>query len=224
MTILAIDTCANLCAAALFGKDGVLRSRACEDIGRGHGARLLAVVDEALSGASTALSDLSRVIVTVGPGSFTGIRVGVATARGYGVALRIPVNAVTTFALMNLQTRAEQACSSETVIAIAGGRGQAFVMRYAKDGGEMGSPASIELENASSVELPEGAVLVGNAAHLLDPKKTRQHALAECATGDISFACHAAQLFPREPEPLYIRAADAKPQSKFALPRMRVET
>ena len=219
MTILAIDTCANLCAAAVFGDDGELKSRACDDIGRGHAARLLGIVDEALAGDAAKLSDLTRVIVAVGPGSFTGIRVGVATARGYGVTLDVSVVGITTFALLNAQARANHANDIETCVAVAGGRGQAFVQRFSKQGLAVGEPRVMALDNAAPLDLPTDVFLIGNAALLLDPDHVHPHLLADRATGDIAHAFQAAEIETREPEPLYIRAADAKPQSDFALPR-----
>ncbi|MEO0542299.1 MAG: tRNA (adenosine(37)-N6)-threonylcarbamoyltransferase complex dimerization subunit type 1 TsaB [Pseudomonadota bacterium] len=219
MAILAIDTCANLCAAAVFRDDGSLRSRAVDDIGRGHAARLLGIVDEALLEAKVTLSDIERVLVTIGPGSFTGIRVGVATARGYGVALKIPVEGITTFALLDAQARAEQPGEVETTVAISGGRGQIFTQRISADALPVGPPEIVAVEHIDDVDLAKGSVLVGNAAPLLDPSKANRHLLEDRATGDIAYAFRVAEHHTDAPEPLYIRGADAKPQQSFALPR-----
>ena len=224
MTILAIDTCANFCAAAIFGDDGTLKSTAGDDIGRGHAARLLDIVQSALTDASTELATLSRVIVTVGPGSFTGIRVGVATARGYGVALGIPVDGITTFALLDAHVRAERSGDLETSVAISGGRGQVFLQGFTRLSVADGEPRSLDLENTASANVPVGAILVGNGAPLIDPDGTNPQMLGDHASGDIAYAYQAATFAIRTPEPLYIRGADAKPQNAFALPRRSVLT
>ncbi len=92
MISLAIDTSAHLCAAAVhdLATDAIL-AEASEDIGRGHAERLMDVISGVLAAAGVEYSGLSRVIVTVGPGSFTGVRVGLATARGIALGLGVDV-------------------------------------------------------------------------------------------------------------------------------------
>jgi tRNA threonylcarbamoyl adenosine modification protein YeaZ len=97
MKVLAIDTSANLCAACV--KDTGELGRAVRNLGKGHAEHLMAVIDEALSAAATTYAELELIAVAVGPGSFTGIRVGVAAARGLALALKIPSVAVTTLDL-----------------------------------------------------------------------------------------------------------------------------
>ncbi len=90
MIVLALDTAGVDCAAALYDSEtGRVLAEVCETIGKGHAERLMAMIDEALAASGLALADLDRVAVTVGPGSFTGIRVGVAAARGLALALGI---------------------------------------------------------------------------------------------------------------------------------------
>ncbi|MEO1747756.1 MAG: tRNA (adenosine(37)-N6)-threonylcarbamoyltransferase complex dimerization subunit type 1 TsaB [Pseudomonadota bacterium] len=224
MTILAIDTCANLCAAAIFSDDGALKSRACDDIGRGHAARLLGIIEEALTTANQTLDDLQKVIVTIGPGSFTGIRVGVAAARGYGVALGIPVEGITTFALLNAEARQLLAKDAKTCVAITGGRGQIFAQRFGRHAEPVGTPHVINQDEETLFPLDEREYLIGNAATHLARDNQWEAMLVDQATGDISNACLATMSGIFTPEPLYIRDADAKPQSDFALPRKSVLT
>ena len=94
--ILAFDTSAAHCAAALLLGQTVLVARA-EDMGRGQGERLVPLLHEVLAQAGHGWGDLGRIAVGVGPGNFTGIRISVATARGLGLALGIPVLGVSTF-------------------------------------------------------------------------------------------------------------------------------
>lgn len=94
MLILGINTVADACEAALV-RDGVVVADYAEPMNQGHDARLAPVVDTLMQRAGAAFTDLTRVAVVVGPGSFTGVRVGVAFARGLGLSLDIPVVGVT---------------------------------------------------------------------------------------------------------------------------------
>ncbi len=94
MLILGINTVADACEAALV-RDGVVIAGLSEPMNQGHDARLAPVVEQLMREASTAFADLHRVAVIVGPGSFTGVRVGVAFARGLALSLDIPAVGVT---------------------------------------------------------------------------------------------------------------------------------
>jgi tRNA threonylcarbamoyladenosine biosynthesis protein TsaB len=93
MKILALDTSGTDCAVCIYDAERAeVLSEVTENIGKGHAERLIALVDQAFSQAELELSDIGKVAVTIGPGSFTGIRVGVAAAihRGSkGCAYRI---------------------------------------------------------------------------------------------------------------------------------------
>ena len=92
--ILAFDTSAAHCAAALVAGDAVLASR-IEPMAKGQAERLLPMLEEMLGESRLAWRDLARIGVGIGPGSFTGIRIGVAAARGMALGLRIPAIGVT---------------------------------------------------------------------------------------------------------------------------------
>lgn len=94
--ILAFDTSAAHCAAALLLGDTVLAAQA-EEMGRGQAERLVPLLAQVLAEAGHGWGDLARIAVGVGPGNFTGIRISVATARGLGLALGIPVLGVSSF-------------------------------------------------------------------------------------------------------------------------------
>ena len=81
MLILGINTVADACEAALV-RDGVVIADLSEPMNQGHDARLAPVVERLMAEADIAFADLNRVAIVVGPGSFTGVRVGVAVARG----------------------------------------------------------------------------------------------------------------------------------------------
>src|SRR5262245_16487628 len=97
MKTLAIDCAASLCAACVYDADaGKELGRQVLDLGKGHAEHLMAVIEAALAHGGVAYRDLDAVAVSIGPGSFTGLRVGVSTARGLALALKIPAIGVTT--------------------------------------------------------------------------------------------------------------------------------
>ena len=94
MLILGINTVADACEAALV-RDGVVIAERSEPMNQGHDARLAPIVEHLMRETGIAFTDLHRVAVIVGPGSFTGVRVGVAFARGLALSLDIPAVGVT---------------------------------------------------------------------------------------------------------------------------------
>jgi len=88
--VLALDTCLAACSVAVLDGDRIAAA-ACEVMERGHQERLAPLVRDTMARAALAFSDLDRIAVTLGPGSFTGLRVGLAFAKGLGLALGRPV-------------------------------------------------------------------------------------------------------------------------------------
>ena len=208
MRLLAIDTAANLCAACVFDTQAGEQGRAVRDLGKGHAEHLMGVVGDALKEARMAYADLDGIVVCVGPGSFTGVRVGVSAARGLALALNIPSVGVST--LEGLAREAMDNALGQPVIArIEAGRGQAYLATLSEDGSPTKAPAALSLADADQ--------LISNAR----PHTT----IATGTTADIMIYARlggeklAAAPLPEKPKPLYLRDADAKPQGSFALPR-----
>lgn len=95
MRILALDTTLSACSVALLADSEIIGFETAR-IARGHAEALLPMVMQVCAQAEKTLADIDRIAVTVGPGTFVGIRVGVAAARAFGLALDIPVTGVTT--------------------------------------------------------------------------------------------------------------------------------
>ncbi|WP_185984004.1 tRNA (adenosine(37)-N6)-threonylcarbamoyltransferase complex dimerization subunit type 1 TsaB [Aureimonas mangrovi] len=218
---LAIDTAGARCSAAVLdmGAKAVL-AEAEPEIGRGHAEKLMEVVADVLKAADASYADLSRVAVTLGPGSFTGIRVGVATARGLALALNVPALGVST-----LEALAEPFLDgSGSVLAVQDAkRGEVYVALYAPDGALLAGPAAIAPDDLP-VFAGEAAAplrLVGSGAGIAAERLPD----AEIAddTGAVAIAAVArigARRMPGEAvRPLYLRGADAKPQTAPSLRR-----
>ncbi|WP_223385541.1 tRNA (adenosine(37)-N6)-threonylcarbamoyltransferase complex dimerization subunit type 1 TsaB [Oricola cellulosilytica] len=221
MLTLAIDTAANFCSACLYdtATRSVLSSEE-RDIGRGHAEQLMDVVSTAMRESGREFADLGQVAVSVGPGSFTGIRVGVAAARGFALALGIPAVGVTT-----LEAIADGALSASgnkaVTVAIGGGRGQVFMQSFGKDGVALTEPEAFDETEAGKAVPQQIGLLAGNAAADLGKRLARPVEISPIggATGAIEAFARLCGNSGRAPVPLYLRGADAKPQDAFALPR-----
>jgi tRNA threonylcarbamoyl adenosine modification protein YeaZ len=225
MILLTIDTAASLCAACVLDSEtGTELGREVLDIGKGHAERLIGVIESALGRAGLSYADLGRIGVSIGPGSFTGVRVGVATARGLALALSIPAVGVNTLEALAAEALTEFP-DKPILAAIDGRRGDLYCAVYAPDGSVLSKPAAISTADAVSLACRHGAALTGNGADAMlaaadgdAPFDTGLRA----ATADIGFYARLAaarELTNEKPKPLYLRGADAKPQSGFALAR-----
>lgn len=223
MIVLAIDTSSTLCAAALWDTDThAERGRCVEAMATGHAERLMAVIDAALADAGLAYADLGAVAVSIGPGSFTGVRVGVSTARGLALALNIPAIGVSTLDAIAAETLALHP-GSDTFVAIDAGRGNAYVGVY--DAFAMLRYGPVMLTFDETVELARTGtpVLAGTAAASVAAAlgKNLRTASLEATANIATYARLAAARGPsvEKPVPLYLRPPDARPQASHVLPR-----
>ena len=126
MRTLVIDSATEACSAALF-ENGVLLAGACEVIGRGHAERLVPRIAE-LPDKGRA----ERIVVSLGPGSFTGTRIGLAAARALGLAWQADVFGYPTLALVAAMARAQH--PGPVTVCMTGGHGEWFVQDFGVDG------------------------------------------------------------------------------------------
>jgi tRNA threonylcarbamoyladenosine biosynthesis protein TsaB len=204
MLILALDTALETCSAALVAGGQVLAARA-EPMARGHQERLAPLVEELAREAGISPSEVERIGVTRGPGSFTGLRVGLAFAKGLGFALRRPVVGVGT-----LQALAAGATGVSAAV-IDARRDQVYLQAFA-DGRPLTEPEALTVEAAVERLEPLGVgTLAGPGAALLAqafPEAVLGAAAVDPARLAVLAALAEAPL--RAPEPLYLRAPDAK--------------
>ncbi|WP_378945143.1 tRNA (adenosine(37)-N6)-threonylcarbamoyltransferase complex dimerization subunit type 1 TsaB [Mesorhizobium sp. ANAO-SY3R2] len=224
MILLAIDCAASLCAASVYDAGaGRELGRSVRDLGKGHAEHLMAVIDEALAEAGVGYAELGLVAVSTGPGSFTGVRVGVSAVRGLSLALKIPAVGVTTLEALAAETRA--ALGPRTVLAaLDAGRGEIHAALYDENGAALREPAVLTLAESAALAVPGQVALAGTAAQLIADAVGVAKPFEfgpMVATADIgTYAMLAAAKEPGErPKPVYLRAPDAKPQAGFVLPR-----
>jgi len=202
--ILVIETATPACSVALIEKDALLDERH-EIVGRGHAERLLPLIEDLLRGRRP-----DSILVDVGPGSFTGVRVGLAAAQGLRIGWRVPLHGFSSTALL-----AAQAGGREAAVAIAGGHGQLFVQSFGHDPlVPLGSLRSLPPEEAARVIAPH-AVLGSGAAALVAARGRGEVVDALPRAADALFLPEALIALP--PRPIYGRPPDAKPRSTTAV-------
>lgn len=226
MKLLAVDCAANLCAACVWDTAASHElGRSVADIGKGHAERLMATISEALQAADADYSDLGSLAVSTGPGSFTGVRVGVSTIRGLALALKVPAIGVTTLDAIAWEARIAFP-GRPVMVAIDAGRSDLYVALYDASGKMSYDACVLNFADALALAVEAAPILVGTAAGKI-AEAARPMALdtgPATATADIaSFARLATQRGPSpdRPTPLYLREPDAKPQAGFILPRSR---
>jgi tRNA threonylcarbamoyladenosine biosynthesis protein TsaB len=221
MNLLAIDTAADACSVGVVAGAAapVLRT---EVIGRGHAERLMGMIADAMAEAGLAYAGLDRIAVTVGPGSFTGLRVGIAAARGLALVRGIETVGIGTLAI---HAATVGFASGKPVLAVlAAGRGEVYGQRFGGDGGEDGPPR-VASPQVFAAEVTAGMALAGSGADLVIaalPMTLRPPVLHRNTAPDIAALCRLALAAPKPagpPKPLYIRAPDAKPQAAMQVPR-----
>ena len=209
MNVLALDTCLSACSVAV-SRDGEILAHRAEPMARGHQERLAPMARDVMAGAGLAFADLDRIGVTVGPGSFTGLRVGLAFAKGLALALGRPCVGV---GVMEALAAGETSDRSAVATVIDAGRGRVYLQLF-RDGATVCGPDSLDLAMALAriVEVcPSGDVAVtGPGADLLLGALPMARAWVQPAPDARAVArlAAAAELIP--PRPLYLRAPDAK--------------
>lgn len=222
MNLLAIDTAQSFCSACVLAAENghveILHSERHE-IGRGHAERLFSIIEAALQGARLSRRDISRVVVNTGPGSFTGLRVGIAAARGLALALDCDCIGVT--ALEGLAR--ECGAGPDTIhILLNAGRGEVVCQSF--DGSTLQAAAPHE---TLTVELARdrfdgaGGILTGSGVALCFPDgqadSTGRHVNRNWPDIETIARLGAEKPQSQAPKPLYSRAADAKPQTSARL-------
>ena len=225
MRVLAIDTALESCSAAVLDTaNGKVTSEALPML-RGHAEALIPLIGRVMKEADMAFSALDRIAVTTGPGSFTGLRVGIAAARGIGLAATKPVVGLTTLAAYAAPHIAHD---DKTAIAVAiDARHQHVYLQIFGPGGHtLIAPRIAGIADAVRAAANGPVRIVGTGATRLAvawPSREPPPVLVdESRAPDIVWVgrlAAAADEGTSEPKPLYLRAPDAQPQDAARLPR-----
>lgn len=206
MIVLELDTCLSSCSVAVFDGERVVAS-AREVMARGHQERLAPMAREVMAEAGLTFDRVARIAVTVGPGSFTGLRVGVAFAKGLALALDKPTVGIGTLEALAAEAR------GLVFPAIDARRGQLYLQAF-EDGKALMAPdaLSIDIAAARVAELSHGRVftLVGSGGSLVAPLAPAARFLDVEGADARHVARLAAGRTPAPLKPLYLRAPDAK--------------
>jgi tRNA threonylcarbamoyladenosine biosynthesis protein TsaB len=209
--ILAVDTALGACSVALLEDDRLI-AHIFEPMERGHAERLAPMVDEAMKQAGVEFAALNRLAVTVGPGTFTGQRVGLAFMRGLRLALHIPLTGVTTLEAMAMAAMAETGLPRAAAIHDAR-RAEAYLLLQDAET-VVQPPVVLPFTDAVERIAAFGAcALAGTGAAAAHEKLGRDFSLSTIRQPDAVWVARLAQKYPtptQAPGPLYLRAPDAK--------------
>jgi tRNA threonylcarbamoyladenosine biosynthesis protein TsaB len=210
MIVLGLDTCLSSCSVAVLdvaiGSERVLAS-AREIMARGHQERLAPMAQAVMAEAGLSFDKLDRIAVTVGPGSFTGLRVGIAFAKGLALALNKPAVGIGT-----LEALAADA-SGLVFPAIDARRGQLYLQAF-EDGRALMAPDALSAETAAAriaeLSMGRGFTLIGSGGALLADLMPSAQIIAAEGADARQVARLAATRTPAPLTPLYLRGPDAK--------------
>jgi tRNA threonylcarbamoyladenosine biosynthesis protein TsaB len=222
MRVLAFDTSLGGGSVAIMA-GGVCLARIVESQPRALVERLLPMIEEALATAGLGYADLDLIAVTVGPGTFAGLRIGVAVARGLGVATGVPVAGVTSLEALAQGVLSRAAPGEAIVAAIDGRRGQLYLQSFRAGPAlaPLDQPAAVDLENLAA-RLPAGpGIVAGSGAAIAAVAAPHLRALPDSAAinaADVAALAASRPVPAGPPRPLYLRAPDAKLPGGVSLP------
>ncbi|MGH6673837.1 MAG: tRNA (adenosine(37)-N6)-threonylcarbamoyltransferase complex dimerization subunit type 1 TsaB [Xanthobacteraceae bacterium] len=227
MRVLAIDTALGSCSAAVLDTvrgDGIIVGESLPMV-RGHAEALIPLVARVMEQAELAFSDLDRVAVTTGPGSFTGMRVGISAARGIALAAGKPALGMSTLAAY-AAPHLDDDKDAPVIVAIDARHEHVYLQVFAAGGRTAVAPRLAPIADAVHAALQAPCRIVGSAAQAV-VERMPQGAPAPLRVDareapDIDWVARMGAVLPESqspPKPQYLRAPDAQPQNAAQLPR-----
>jgi tRNA threonylcarbamoyladenosine biosynthesis protein TsaB len=223
MRLLAIDTALEACSVGVISADGASPILVSEVIGKGHAERLMPMIEAAMAAAGLAFADLDRIAVTVGPGSFTGVRIGIAAARGLALVTGCALVGIGTLAVLAESARAI-AGAQPVLAALDARRNEIYGQLFASDGTAITEPQADTAVMFASL-VPADMLLAGSGAAAVAAAigpGAEARIMHRSAFPDIAAVLRMGRAAPpaeTPPRPLYLRPPDAKPQSAASLAR-----
>ncbi len=230
MNVLGIDTCFPALSVAVGREIGTPDARvvaSTEPMATGHAERLLPLIADLLAQSGLAITDIDRIAITVGPGSFTGTRIAIAAARALKLARDIPVITFTSLEAIALSPAIAPAPNDDLIVAIDAHRGEAYAQVFdAATHTPIGPPRIIAMTDLATLSRGQPILAVGTAAEAVVAAITQTGGSARAQPGMIypDMAASILRAATRTPataavEPLYLRPPDAKPQDGKSLAR-----
>jgi tRNA threonylcarbamoyladenosine biosynthesis protein TsaB len=226
MRVLAIDTALAACSAAVLdsARGGIIADESLPMV-RGHAEALIPLLARVMQRAGLTFSDLDRVAVTTGPGSFTGLRVGISAARGIALAANKPALGVSTLSAFAAPLLDED--KDVSVIAAIDARHEHVYLQVFGPGGRIAvSPRLAPLSEAARAAAQAPCRIVGSAAQAVADRMPAGAAaplrVDKREAPDIDWVARMGAVLPEgqsPPKPQYLRAPDAQPQNAAQLPR-----
>jgi tRNA threonylcarbamoyl adenosine modification protein YeaZ len=225
MRVLAIDTALEACAAVVLDTEHGRVANESQPMVRGHAEALMPLIARVMQQADMPFTALDRIAVTTGPGSFTGLRVGIAAARGIALSIGKPAFGLTTLAAFAAPHIAQDD-KTAVAVAIDARHQHVYLQVFGSGGRTLVAPRIAGLAEAVRASAIGPVRLVGTAANLLAaawPSREAPPVLVdEQRAPDIVWVGRlavASDASASEPRPLYLRAPDAQPQDAARLPR-----
>ncbi|HEV8029221.1 MAG TPA: tRNA (adenosine(37)-N6)-threonylcarbamoyltransferase complex dimerization subunit type 1 TsaB [Stellaceae bacterium] len=215
VSVLAFDSAGHGCSAAVLHR-GRVASRRSAAMERGQAEALMPMIEAVLAESDLVSGDLDLIAVTVGPGSFTGLRIALATAQGLALATGRPLLGITNFAAMAAQVRAPARSGRRLVVALDSKRKELYLQSFDLEGVADGEGALVAPE-AFATWVPEGPLIVAGdgaprlAATLGEPRAwlTPGSGMVDAAdVARLAAATWRPGVRPPRPRPLYLRAPD----------------
>jgi len=214
--LLALDAAGRSCSVAVWAAGG-LRARRCEAMARGQSERLVPLVGEAMAEAGLAFAALQAVAVTLGPGGFTGVRIGLAAAEGLALAWDLPIIGVSSFAVAAAAVAPAERAGRTLLVLLDAKRAEVYAAAYDQAGACL-LEGRLVAPDALAALLPAGPLLLaGDAVAQALPalaaagRASPVAGAAEAADAAVLARLAAALPLPAErrpPQPIYLRPPD----------------
>jgi tRNA threonylcarbamoyladenosine biosynthesis protein TsaB len=209
MRILAFDTTTSACSVAIW-QDGKILALYYDTMVHGQAEALVPAIERTMAEAQTTYKEVDRIAVTVGPGSFTGVRVGLATARGLSVAMACPVIGLLTTQV--IATEAQGSSELPIAVAIDARRAEVYLQCFTAEGTPTEDPVCLMPEDAARILGTQPWLLAGDGAARIMPyaNTTVTQTGPDVANVRVLAALAAKEGLPTSPpNPVYVRPPDA---------------
>ncbi len=213
MLILGLDTSHASCSVAVCDSSNAeIMAHSRIELQRGHAELLPQMISETIDEACVRFADIGKIAVTTGPGAFTGVRIGLSMARGLALALNIPIVGIGSLATLAANIEDNE---MPVLASFDARRGEVYLQLF-DNGTALTDPQICRLSKVADMIPDGGCIVVGTAAKLLSNKYNQLQPASVSPYPDAGRLCKLAiDLDPSDfkPVPLYLRQADAKPQS-----------